>query len=91
MWREGLHNCGVCFVTPQGHEPWSFTAVPQGREPWSFTAISLKGHRSSRCVVSQETHASVDCIRFVRCGHTFCTGCASGYFESLMVDGAAGA
>ena len=48
VWRESLHDCGVCF----------------------------------------ETHTSLDCIRFVRCGHTFCKGCASGYFASLMSDGA---
>ena len=26
-----------------------------------------------------------------RCGHTFCKGCASGYFASLMADGQASA
>ena len=43
------------------------------------------------CGVCFETHASLDCVQFVRCGHTFCKGCASGYFESLMADGSHGA
>lgn len=43
------------------------------------------------CGVCLETHASIDCIRFVRCKHTFCKSCCTSYFESQMADGAASA
>ena len=43
------------------------------------------------CGVCLETHASIDCLRFVRCKHTFCRACCTSYFESQMADGAASA
>ena len=43
------------------------------------------------CGVCLETHASLDCIRFVRCRHTFCKACCSGYFAAQMAEGAASA
>ena len=43
------------------------------------------------CGVCFEEHASLDCVRFIRCKHTFCKGCVGTYFESLMADGAASA
>ena len=41
------------------------------------------------CGICFDTCSSLDCVRFFRCGHTFCRSCASGYFGSLMADGAA--
>ena len=43
------------------------------------------------CGVCFDELASLDCVRFVRCSHTFCKSCVRGYFESLMADGAASA
>merc|ERR1719247_3816918 len=37
-----------------------------------------------------EEHASIDCVRFVKCRHTFCRGCVSGYFTSQMGEGKVG-
>ena len=42
------------------------------------------------CSVCMEEHASLDCVRFLRCRHTFCRGCVSGYFTSQMGEGKVG-
>ena len=42
------------------------------------------------CSVCMEEHASIDCVRFVKCRHTFCRGCVSGYFTSQMGEGKVG-
>lgn len=42
------------------------------------------------CGICFDDFASVDCCRFVKCGHAFCRGCVRGYFESQMGEGALG-
>ena len=42
------------------------------------------------CSVCMEEHASLDCVRFLRCRHTFCRSCVSGYFASQMGEGKVG-
>ena len=42
------------------------------------------------CGICFDDFASVDCSRFVKCGHAFCRGCVRGYFESQMGEGALG-
>ncbi|KAL1525634.1 hypothetical protein AB1Y20_020487 [Prymnesium parvum] len=41
------------------------------------------------CAICLETYASLDCVRFVRCAHTFCRPCVGGYFASQLAGGAA--
>lgn len=43
------------------------------------------------CGVCLEEQSSVDCVRLVRCRHTFCKGCLSSYFTSQLSDGQAAA
>lgn len=43
------------------------------------------------CSICLEQAASVDCVRLLRCHHTFCKGCLGGYFSSLIVEGKAAA
>ena len=41
------------------------------------------------CGVCLDQRASLDCLRLVRCGHTFCRGCLRGYWSSQMGAGLA--
>ena len=61
--------------------------LPAGREPMSERWCYFCGRRGKPTRGSSRGRKRV---AFVRCGHTFCKGCASGYFASLMADGSHG-
>ena len=70
------------------------------REPQGVLA-ALATHRAAAehrawaeathtCGICFDEMVSVDCVRFVGCGHTFCKSCIGEYFEAQMADGAVG-
>ena len=87
---------------PSPHEPPRLAAARAYRYPRSAAAVLLEIAKHSElelegawqgslhaCGICLEEHVSLDCVRFVRCRHTFCKACVSGYFESQLGEGAA--